>query len=122
MSWRCRALHGSGVAALPPAINAVHALWNRRIDTAPLNQWLGEVEARHPPPLVRGRRIRLKYVTQAKARPPTFALFASRSGGLPDSYVRFLENDPEEALRPARRADPDHAAQGPQPLCRGLGL
>ena len=42
---------------------------------------------------MRGRRIRLKYVTQAKARPPTFALFASRSGGLPDSYVRFLEND-----------------------------
>ena len=87
------ALHGAGVAALPPAINAVHALWNRRIDTAPLNQWLGEAEARHPPPLVRGRRIRLKYVTQAKARPPTFALFVSRPGGLPDSYVRFLEND-----------------------------
>ena len=87
------ALSGKGVAELMPAIKAVHGLWNTRIDTAPLNQWLAEVEARHPPPLVRGRRIRLKYITQSKARPPTFALFVSRPEGLPDSYVRFLEND-----------------------------
>ena len=87
------ALTGEGVAELGPAIEAVHALWNRRIETAPLNRWLAEVEARHPPPLVRGRRVRLKYITQAKARPPTFALFTSRPGALADSYVRFLEND-----------------------------
>ena len=87
------ALSGKGVAKALPAVSTVYKLWNTRVDTAPLNQWLAEVESRHPPPLVRGRRIRLKYITQAKARPPTFALFTSRPDALPDSYLRYLEND-----------------------------
>ena len=87
------ALSGKGVAKALPAVSDVYALWNTRVDTAPLNQWMAEAESRHPPPLVRGRRIRLKYITQAKARPPTFALFTSRPDSLPDSYLRYLEND-----------------------------
>ncbi len=87
------ALSGKGVAKALPAVSGVYELWNTRIDTAPLNQWMAEAERRHPPPIVRGRRIRLKYITQAKARPPTFALFTSRPDTLPDSYLRYLEND-----------------------------
>jgi GTP-binding protein len=87
------ALSGAGVEKLLPATKFVYQLWNTRIGTSPLNQWIAEVESRHPPPLVRGRRIRLKYVTQAKARPPTFVVFVSRPESLPDSYIRYLEND-----------------------------
>ena len=87
------ALSGSGVEKLLPAAKYVYGLWNTRVGTASLNQWMAEVEARHPPPLVRGRRIRLKYATQAKARPPTFVIFTSRPDSLPDSYLRYLEND-----------------------------
>ena len=87
------ALSGAGVEKVLPAAKYVFQLWNTRIGTSPLNQWIAEVESRHPPPLVRGRRIRLKYVTQAKARPPTFVVFASRAETLPDSYIRYLEND-----------------------------
>jgi GTP-binding protein len=67
-------------------------VWNRRIGTAPLNRWLADVGERHPPPLAAGRRNRLRYITQTKARPPTFVLFASRPEELPKSYVRYLVN------------------------------
>jgi GTP-binding protein len=83
---------GSGVAKLMPAVLATHAAWNRRIATPALNRWLGVVQARHPPPLVHGRRLKLRYITQANIRPPTFALFASTPSELPDSYRRYLVN------------------------------
>ena len=70
----------------------MHELWNARISTGELNRWLSyQVEA-HPPPAVKGRRIKLKYMTQAKTCPPTFALFCSQATELPASYVRYLTN------------------------------
>ena len=77
---------------LMDAVLAAYKVWNKRISTAQLNRWLESVTAIHPPPAVNGRRIRLKYMTQAKARPPTFALFCSLAGDLPTSYLRYLEN------------------------------
>ena len=88
----CSALTGDGVDELLPAVFAIFEDWNRRISTGRLNRWLEVVSERHPPPLVQGRRVRLRYATQAKTRPPTFVIFASRPQGLPDSYVRYLEN------------------------------
>jgi GTP-binding protein len=64
--------------------------WNRHIPTSKLNDWLQEAISRHPPPLVEKRRIKLRYVTQFKTRPPTFALFASKADQLPETYGRYL--------------------------------
>ena len=85
-------LTGFGLDALMKAVSAAGEVWNRRVATADLNRWLGTVQQRHPPPLVVGRRLRLRYITQVNTRPPTFALFASKPGELPDSYRRYLVN------------------------------
>jgi GTPase len=85
-------LTGFGLDAMMVAVGAADKIWNRRIPTADLNHWLRAVEQRHPPPLVAGRRLRLRYMTQVNTRPPTFALFASKPGELPDSYRRYLVN------------------------------
>ena len=81
---------GRGMEKLMPAISAAHEAWNRRIATPALNRWLEAAQARHPPPLVSGRRLKLRYMTQANIRPPTFALFASKPGDLPESYRGYL--------------------------------
>lgn len=83
---------GEGLDKLMEAVNEVDEAWNRRIPTAPLNRWLEGVQYHHPPPAVSGRRIKLKYVTQAKSRPPTFMVSSSRADALPDSYVKYLIN------------------------------
>ena len=83
---------GEGLDKLMRAVFEVHKSWNRRIATAPLNRWLEAVQYHHPPPAVSGRRIRLKYVTQAKTRPPTFSVSCSRPEALPTSYTRYLVN------------------------------
>jgi GTP-binding protein len=83
---------GRGLERLMPAVAKAHADWSTRVKTSDLNEWLRLAVERHPPPAVDGRRIRLKYVAQTKARPPTFVLFASRAGALPDSYRRYLIN------------------------------
>jgi GTP-binding protein len=83
---------GAGLDKLMKAAFDAHSVWNRRIATPKLNRWLAEVQERHPPPLVDGRRLRLRYITQANTRPPTFALFSSKPGDLPDSYRRYLIN------------------------------
>ena len=70
----------------------VYDTWNRRVSTARLNRWLSNMVDRHPPPLNKGRRVRLRYITQAKTRPPTFACFCSQPDALPDAYVRYLVN------------------------------
>jgi GTP-binding protein len=85
-------LTGLGLDAMMTAVCAADEVWNRRVATADLNRWLAVVQQRHPPPLVAGRRLRLRYVTQVNTRPPTFALFASKPGELPDSYRRYLVN------------------------------
>jgi GTP-binding protein len=83
---------GAGLDRLMEAVVNTHAVWNRRLPTPVLNRWLAAVQERHPPPLVDGRRLRLRYMTQANIRPPTFALFSSKPGELPDSYRRYLVN------------------------------
>jgi GTP-binding protein len=85
-------LTGFGLDALIKAVVGAGEVWNRRVATADLNRWLATVQQRHPPPLVAGRRLRLRYVTQVNTRPPTFALFASKPSELPDSYQRYLVN------------------------------
>jgi GTP-binding protein len=85
-------LTGFGLDAMMKAVCAAGEVWNRRVTTADLNRWLAGVQERHPPPLVAGRRLRLRYVTQVNTRPPSFALFASKPGELPDSYRRYLVN------------------------------
>jgi len=91
-------LTGYGLEAMMEAVAAADAVWNRRIATADLNRWLAGTEQRHPPPLVAGRRLRLRYMTQVNTRPPSFALFASKPSELPDSYRRYLVNALREAF------------------------
>jgi GTP-binding protein len=85
-------LTGHGLDALMKAAFAADAVWNRRVPTAALNRWLAAIQEHHPPPLVAGRRLRLRYMTQVNTRPPSFALFASKPGELPESYRRYLVN------------------------------
>jgi GTP-binding protein len=85
-------LTGFGLDAMMSAVCAAGEVWNRRVPTAELNRWLAAVQERHPPPLVASRRLRLRYMTQVNTRPPSFALFASKPGDLPDSYRRYLTN------------------------------
>jgi len=86
------ALRGQNLDRLMTAVFGAYEVWNRRVPTAALNRWLTEIVAAHPPPAPGGRRIRLRYITQAKTRPPGFVVFCSRPAGLPDSYLRYLEN------------------------------
>jgi GTP-binding protein len=83
---------GQGLSKLMDAVFRIHALWNKRLPTPRLNDWLAAVQERHPPPLVAGRRLKLRYMTQANIRPPTFALFTSKPSELPESYRRYLVN------------------------------
>jgi GTP-binding protein len=83
---------GKGLEKLMPQVFELHELWNRRVPTSALNQWLADMTGQHPPPVVAGRRIRLRYITQAKTRPPTFILFSTRAEKLPESYLRYLAN------------------------------
>jgi GTPase len=85
-------LTGFGLEAMMTAVGAADQVWNRRVTTADLNRWLAAVQERHPPPLVAGRRLRLRYMTQVNTRPPSFALFASKPGELPNSYRGYLIN------------------------------
>jgi len=86
------ALNGRGIERLMPAVFATYDVWNKRIPTPKLNRWLREMETLHPPPLAKGRRIRLRFMTQIKRRPPTFVLSVSQPEGLGDDYLRYLIN------------------------------
>jgi len=90
-------LTGDGLDKMMEAVVAADEIWNHRVPTADLNRWLAVTQQRHPPPLAAGRRLRLRYMTQVNARPPSFALFASKPSELPASYRRYLVN----ALRDA---------------------
>ena len=83
---------GAGLDKLHKAVIKAYEVWNIRITTARLNNWLEEMIEAHPPPAPSGRRIRLRYMTQAKTRPPTFVIFCSRAKELPESYKRYLVN------------------------------
>jgi len=85
-------LTGEGLDRLMAAIVDIHEVWNKRVSTNQLNKWLEGVTEAHPPPAVSGRRIRLNYVTQPKARPPSFVLFCARAEKVPPAYQRYLVN------------------------------
>ncbi|MEE1568782.1 MAG: ribosome biogenesis GTPase Der [Alphaproteobacteria bacterium] len=86
------ALTGKGTGGLMPAVLKAYDVWNTRVPTARLNRWLEKMAEQHSPPAASGRRLKLRYMTQIKARPPTFALFVNRPGKLPESYIRYLVN------------------------------
>jgi GTPase len=92
------ALTGAGLDRLLPAVRRAHAVWNTRVPTGELNRWFEQALARHPPPLVDGRRLKLRYVTEAKARPPTFVVFGTRAERIPEDYRRYLVNSLREAF------------------------
>ncbi len=83
---------GRGVDKVLDAAFELEAIWSRRLTTNSLNRWLQAMEDAHPPPLVKGRRLKLRYITQTKSRPPTFALFCNLPEAMPDSYLRYLVN------------------------------
>lgn len=85
-------LSGRGIDKLFNHVFEIYEHWNGRIPTAQLNQWLDRMTTAHPPPLVNGKRLRIKFMTQAKTRPPTFIGFSTRPDNLPDSYKRYLIN------------------------------
>ncbi|MEC5289447.1 ribosome biogenesis GTPase Der [Aurantimonas sp. C2-6-R+9] len=83
---------GEGIDRLMRGIAEAHEIWNRRVSTAKLNQWLDRMVGHHPPPAVAGRRVTIKYMTQVKSRPPTFMLSTTRPEALGASYTRYLIN------------------------------
>ncbi len=92
------ALTGKGVDRLMPAVIGVHDNWNKRIPTARLNRWLEDAVRRHPPPAPGGRRIKLRYITQAATRPPTFVVFTQRADKVPEEYGRYLVKSLRDAF------------------------
>jgi GTP-binding protein len=91
-------LMGEGIDRLMTAIQEAYAVWNRRVPTAALNRWFEQAISANPPPAVSGRRLKLNYITQNKARPPSFVLFCSRADAVPQSYLRYLVNSMREAF------------------------
>ena len=89
-------LMGEGIDRLMSAIEQAYAVWNKRVPTASLNRWFEQAVDANPPPAVSGRRLKLNYITQAKARPPSFILFCSRADAVPQSYLRYLVNSLRE--------------------------
>ncbi|MCB1497431.1 MAG: ribosome biogenesis GTPase Der [Bauldia sp.] len=85
-------LTGRGIDKMMARVIETYAVWNRRVSTSRLNRWLAGVVEHHPPPAVSGRRIKLRYLTQAKARPPSFVAFCSRPEALPAAWQRYLVN------------------------------
>jgi GTP-binding protein len=91
-------LMGEGIDRLMQAIVEAYAVWNKRVSTSALNRWFEQAIAANPPPAVSGRRLKLNYITQTKARPPSFVLFCSRADAVPQSYLRYLTNSLREAF------------------------
>ena len=91
-------LAGEGLDRLMGAVMRAAEIWSRHVPTAKLNQWLAEALAAHPPPAVSGRRIKIRYATQAKTRPPHFAVFGNQLAALPASYTRYLVNGIRDAF------------------------
>jgi len=91
-------MQGRNIDRLMAAIFATERAWNTHISTAKLNRWLGGITERHPPPAVAGRRIKMRYMTQAKMRPPSFIVFSTRAEAVPMSYQRYLINSMRETF------------------------
>jgi GTPase len=91
-------LTGEGLDHLMAAVGTIYETWNRRVTTSALNRFLEATVQAHPPPAVSGRRLKLNYLTQPKARPPSFVLFCTRADAVPDDYQRYLVNGLREAF------------------------
>ncbi|WP_181705684.1 ribosome biogenesis GTPase Der [Chthonobacter rhizosphaerae] len=91
-------LAGQGLDRLMDACVKAYDLWNTRISTGRLNRWLSALIEHHPPPAVSGRRLKIRYMTQAKTRPPFFVLFGTRPEAMPESYMRYLVNGLRETF------------------------
>jgi len=89
---------GVGLDRLMKAVEEAHEDWTARVKTKDLNEWLYAQIARHPPPAVGGKRIKPRYLTQIKARPPTFVLISSRAEEMPESYKRYIVNGLRDAF------------------------
>lgn len=89
---------GHNIDKLMQAVFETYEIWNKRIPTNKLNNWLEEALIRHSPPIANGRRIKIRYMTQIKTRPPTFAMFASKASKLPESYQRYLISSMREVF------------------------
>jgi GTPase len=95
---RVSAQAGRGLPQLMQAVEEVHGDWNARVKTSDLNRWMQHAIAKHPPPAVDGKRIKPRYITQIKSRPPTFVLMSSRATKMPESYKRYLINGIRESF------------------------
>jgi GTP-binding protein len=93
------ALTGAGIAKFLPVVREAHRVWNERVSTGALNRWFEGALERHQPPMVEGRRLKLRYMTQAKARPPTFLVFGTRAEQMPQEYQRYLVNGLREHFK-----------------------
>jgi GTPase len=89
---------GRGLDKLMDAVLKTHKVWNSRVSTGRLNRWLEGVLGHHPPPAVAGRRLKIKYMTQVKTRPPGFVISCTRPDDVPQSYIRYLTNNLREAF------------------------
>ncbi|WP_424135822.1 ribosome biogenesis GTPase Der [Roseomonas chloroacetimidivorans] len=89
---------GRGVEKLMPTVREAYEVWNRRAPTGALNRWFEGALERHAPPLVNGKRLKLRYVTMPKARPPTLVVFGTRAEQMPEDYRRYLVNSFREAF------------------------
>lgn len=108
---------GKGLDRLHDAIIKAHDVWNRRVPTARLNGWLGAMTEAHPPPAPGGRRIRLRYMTQVRTRPPAFIVMTNHADQIPESYGRYLVNGLREHFdmpgTPIRLTFRDQGAKNP---------
>jgi GTP-binding protein len=91
-------MHGDGLDRLMKAVIDTYEVWNKRVSTAVINRFLDRALSQNPPPAVSGARIKLRYMTQTKARPPSFVLFGTRTDALPESYMRYLVNGVRDAF------------------------
>ena len=92
------ALADQGLDKLRDAVFVSYERWNRRVPTPALNRWLAEAMDRHTPPATRGRRIKIRFMTQPSARPPTFVAFCSQADALPKAYLRYLTSSLRHAF------------------------
>ena len=93
------ALTGAGIDRLLPAVRQAYEVWNKRIPTGELNRWFEHALQAHQTPLISGRRLKLRYLTQAKARPPTFVVFGTRAEQTPEDYSRYLVNSLRDTFK-----------------------
>lgn len=92
------AMRGKNLDGLMEAVIAAHGRWNKRVGTGELNRWLEEALQRHNPPLIKGRRIKIRYMTQVKTRPPTFMLATNEITEMPEDYLRYLTTSLRETF------------------------